>query len=170
MPVNVADHDYILMLDILEHLLKPEEFIEKMNYACRFTPKLKLIASTGNIAFFLIRFMLLAGQFNYGKRGILDLTHTRLFTFKTFRRLFEQAGFNVVLLKGIPAPFALAFGDNLGSRFLMQVNGLLIGLCSSLFSYQIYLIAKPKRSLELLLRDAKAEGYKRVNETQVRAF
>ena len=113
--------------------------------------------------------MLLAGQFNYGKRGILDLTHTRLFTFKTFRRLFEQAGFDVIRLKGIPAPFVLAFGDNSGSRFLMCLNRLLIGLCPSLFSYQIYLIAKPKRSLELLLRDAKTEGYRRVNETQGQA-
>ena len=33
--------------------------------------------------------MLLFGQFNYGKRGILDLTHTRLFTFESFRRLFD---------------------------------------------------------------------------------
>ena len=40
--------------------------------------------------------MLLLGQFNYGKRGILDLTHTRLFTFASFRRLFEQGGFRVV--------------------------------------------------------------------------
>ena len=39
--------------------------------------------------------MLLFGQFNYGKRGILDLTHTRLFTFESFRRLFEQGGFRV---------------------------------------------------------------------------
>jgi glycosyltransferase involved in cell wall biosynthesis len=170
LPVNVADYDYILMLDILEHFLKPEEFIEKMNYACRFSPKLKIIASTGNIAFFLIRLMLLAGQFNYGKRGILDLTHTRLFTFKTFRKLFEQAGFDVIWFKGIPAPFVLAFGDNSGSRFLMWLNQLLIWLCPSLFSYQIYLIAKPKRSLELLLKDAKTEGYRRVNETQGRAF
>ena len=40
--------------------------------------------------------MLLIGQFNYGKRGILDLTHARLFTFESFRRLFEQGGFRVV--------------------------------------------------------------------------
>jgi len=31
------------------------------------------------------------GAFHYG-RGYLDLTHTRLFTFSTFRELFEQAG------------------------------------------------------------------------------
>ena len=44
------------------------------------------------------------------KRGILDLTHTRLFTFSTLRRLLEGAGFQVLELRGVPAPFPLALG------------------------------------------------------------
>ena len=53
--------------------------------------------STGNIGFFVTRLMLLFGQFNYGKRGILDMTHTRLFTFTSLRRLLEQSGFRIAL-------------------------------------------------------------------------
>ena len=66
--------------------------------------------------------MLLIGQFNYGKRGILDLTHTRLFTFESFRRLFEQGGFRVRGDRGIPGPFPLAFGNETPGRVVMAVN------------------------------------------------
>ena len=56
--------------------------------------------------------MLLLGRFHYGPRGILDLTHTRLFTFASVRHLFEQAGFMVDEVRGIPAPFSFALGEN----------------------------------------------------------
>ena len=44
----------------------------------------KLIASTGNVAYILLRLALVLGMFNYGKKGILDLTHQRLFTVRSF--------------------------------------------------------------------------------------
>ena len=105
--------------------------------------------------------MLLLGMFNYGKRGILDLTHTRLFTFKTFRRLLEQAGFQVLQIRGIPAPFLLAFGDTRFARMLISLNEWLILLSKTLFAYQIFLVVKPERSLTLLLRDAEIERERR---------
>ena len=157
-PIDPGYYDYILMHDVLEHLAKPEIFLDKIYSACHFSPDSKIIASTGNIAFFPIRALLFFGQFNYGKRGILDLTHTRLFTFKTFKRLFEQAGFDVIHMEGIPAPNKLALGDNHISRWITAVNRWLIYLSSTLFSYQIYLVAKPKRSLMLLLKDAREKA------------
>ena len=36
-----------------------------------------------------------ARSFHYGRRGILDLTHTRLFTVSSFRRLLRNAGFRI---------------------------------------------------------------------------
>ena len=42
-----------------------------------------IIATTGNVGFVIVRLMLLAGQFNHGKRHMLNLTHTRLFTLGT---------------------------------------------------------------------------------------
>jgi len=167
LPINPGDYDYILMHDMLEHLAKPEIFLEKIKVACSFSPDAMIIASTGNIAFFTMRVMLLLGQFNYGKRGILDLTHTRLFTFKTFKRLFEQAGFDVIHMEGIPAPVKLALGDSRFSGLITAVNRWLIGLSRSLFSYQIYLVAKPKRSLMLLLKDAKEKGHEYVSNSCV---
>ena len=68
----------------------------------------RVIVTSGNIGFIVTRLMLLLGSFNYGARGVLDLTHTRLFTFGTLKRLFEQAGYRIEEVQGIPAPFPLA--------------------------------------------------------------
>ena len=91
------------------------------------------------------------GQFNYGKRGILDLTHTRLFTFTSFRRLFSQNGFQVGSAEGIPGPFPLAIGDNFFSRLLISLNLIGIKISKGLLSYQIFITAKPLPSLAYLL-------------------
>jgi hypothetical protein len=105
--------------------------------------------------------MLLAGQFNYGKRGTLDLTHTRLFTFGSFRRAVTQAGFDILEIKGVPAPFPLALGDNWFSRFLVKANQMLIPLSRGLFSYQIFFRMKPQPSLEYLLQTAAEHSERR---------
>jgi glycosyltransferase involved in cell wall biosynthesis len=161
LPVDIANFDYVLLLDVIEHLLRPEEFVEKLRKASAFAPNVNIVVSTGNVGFWIMRVMLLLGQFNYGKRGILDLTHTRLFTFKSFRRIFDQAGFQVLQIRGIPAPFSLAFGHTRFARILTRLNGWLIRLSRSLFAYQIFMVLRPKRSLALLLRDAKTGREKR---------
>ena len=104
--------------------------------------------STANIGFIITRLMLLIGQFNYGRRGILDMTHTRLFTFSSFERVVTQAGFDILERKGVPGPFPMALGDNFFSRFLLSLNRLLIPLSRGLFSYQIMLRIKPQPTLE----------------------
>ena len=113
-----------------------------------------VIASTGNIAFLIVRFMLLFGFFHYGRRGILDLTHTRLFTFSTFRKLFEQSGFRVHEMIGVPAPFPLALGDCALARTLLKINSMAICLSKRLFSYQIFMVVQPLPTLDNLLKRA----------------
>jgi len=152
--IALDDFDVVLLLDVIEHLQNPEAFLEELYSALSLSPKTKLIVSTGNIAFGMTRLLLLAGQFNYGKRGILDLTHTRLFTFSTLRRLLDGAGFRIVELRGVPAPFPLALGDSRTARALVSVNRYGNRLWKRFFAYQIYAIAEPRPSLDLLLRDA----------------
>lgn len=142
------------MLDIIEHLTSPESFIQSFRKALDKNPKAVVIASSGNIGFIIPRLMLLLGQFNYGKRGILDLTHTRLFTFHSFSKLFSQNGFKVDLTEGIPGPFPLALGDNVISRILMWLNAIGIKISKGLFSYQIFVVAKTLPSLAHLLSNS----------------
>ncbi len=142
---------FVVMLDVIEHLARPEAFLEKLRFALRMNPSAEVIISTANVAFFVTRIMLMLGQFNYGRRGILDLTHTRLFTFGSFERLARQAGFEILERVGVPGPAPLALGDNRFSRVLLGVNRLLIHLSRGLFSYQIFLRIKPRPSLDTLL-------------------
>jgi 2-polyprenyl-3-methyl-5-hydroxy-6-metoxy-1,4-benzoquinol methylase len=153
-PVNAGDYDHVLLLDVIEHLASPERFVEQLRQALKFAPDTRVIVSTANIGFMINRLMLLFGQFNYGKRGILDLTHTRLFTFDSFRRLFEQGGFRVAATRGIPGPFPLAIRNRALSRFVMRLNQWLIAAAPGLFSYQIFLVVEPLPSLEYLLDKA----------------
>ena len=161
--VNLAEYDYVLLLDVIEHLNAPEQFFDRLRDAMKYCTNTKLMISTPNIGFLIIRLMLLLGQFNYGKRGILDMTHTRLFTFSALRRLLEQRGFETIKSRGIPAPVPLALGDNPLSRFLMALNNACIRVFPKLFSYQIFVVAAPKPSLELLLQRALTESTARAD-------
>ena len=94
MELDLRDFDYVLLLDVIEHLKEPEKFLDGLRHAARsLRGEPRFIVTTGNVAFGIVRLQLLLGNFNYGKRGILDLTHTRLYTFRTLRLLFEQCGF-----------------------------------------------------------------------------
>ena len=153
LPVPLGRFDYVLLLDVIEHLINPEAFVSRLKQAAAAAPQVRFIASTGNVAFIITRLMLLAGQLNYGKRGILDITHTRLFTFRSFRQLFEQGGFDVLHAEGIPAPFPLAVGPRAGG-LLITLNGWLIRLRATLFSYQSLFVVRARPGLEYLLEQA----------------
>ncbi len=164
-PVDVGTFDYVLLLDVVEHLRSPEEFVDALRESRKQMKDTKIIVSTGNVAFIITRLMLLFGYFNYGVRGILDLTHKRLFTFTSFRDLFEQAGYRIEEVRGVPAPLPLALGDNLTARSLLALNRLLIRLSKSLFSYQIFMVVRPMPSLEWLLERAFEASKDRVGES-----
>jgi glycosyltransferase involved in cell wall biosynthesis len=149
-PVNVSQFDQIFMLDIIEHLKRPEDFMDELRFAtgCK---RPEVIITTANIGFFATRLMLLLGQFNYGKKGILDATHTRLFTFRSLRELLRQSGYKILEVRGIPAPYPKALGTNFISRLLVWANEKLISLSRSFFSYQIFVRAQALPTVNNLL-------------------
>jgi glycosyltransferase involved in cell wall biosynthesis len=146
LPIEATE--YILLLDVLEHLSYPEAFLDELRSRA---PQGEVIVSAGNIGFLITRLMLTIGQFNYGRRGILDLTHTRLFTFKTLSRLLEQSGFTVIEKVAMPAPFPLAIRSRAWSGFLLRLNTWLIRLSPGLFGYQVVLRARALPTVESLL-------------------
>lgn len=154
MPPIEEDIDVIVMLDVIEHLRSPEDFTDELSRFCRENNVLNLHISTGNIAFLLTRLGLLAGQFNYGPRGILDMTHTRLFTSRTLRRLFRQSGFLIDSIEGIPAPFPLALGEGKKARALVKLNQLAIRALPKLFSFQFFVDVKAPADLDKMIRQS----------------
>ena len=150
-PVDISRFDQILLLDVIEHLRDPERFMEELRFAAR-GERPEVILTTANVGFFIPRLMLLLGHFNYGRRGILDRTHTRLFTFRSLTTLLRQAGYEVTETRGVPAPFPLvtAKRERLG-RLLLKVNELLIGVSRRWFSYQIFVRARIRPNVHHLL-------------------
>jgi glycosyltransferase involved in cell wall biosynthesis len=162
----VAKQDTILMLDVIEHLASPERFLDQLHESLSSNPNVQVIISTANVGFIIPRLMLLIGQFNYGKRGILDVTHTRLFTFSSFRRCLEQCGFDVLEMKPVPGPFPLAFGEGWLGRFLLGINEVLMKVSRGLFGYQIFARIKPRPTVAYLLAAAHEESDRKVRELQ----
>lgn len=164
---DATEINYVFALDVIEHLKSPEAFLRKLRFRySREAPE--VIVTTGNIGFFTVRLGLLLGLFNYGKRGILDLDHRRLFTFSSLRRTLITHGYTILEEQGIPAPFPLLLGNGRLANCLVRINILLIKLSKRLFSYQIALVAKPKPTLNHLLEAAReaADGRFRTNAQQ----
>lgn len=157
---DVKPYDTLLLLDVIEHLKDPEKFLEQVRAQFTSEPK-KLILTTPNVAFVVQRAMLALGQFNYGKAGILDRTHTRLFTFRTIEHLLRDQGFRIKEVRGVPAPFPKVLGDNILGRAAVAANLAAIRVSKTLFSYQIYVEAETTPDVEHVLREAKEKSAER---------
>ncbi|MCU0291292.1 MAG: bifunctional glycosyltransferase/class I SAM-dependent methyltransferase [Thermoanaerobaculaceae bacterium] len=149
--VDIRPYRYLLLLDIIEHLREPERFLRDLRRQFDERPR-TLILTTPNIAFVVQRLMLLLGQFNYGRVGVLDRTHSRLFTFRTVRRALREEGFRIMRVRGIPAPFPKVLGPGRLGRLAVALNRALIALSRTWFSYQIYVEAECRPDVDFFLR------------------
>ena len=141
--------DVVLALDVIEHLRRPEESLQEIRRAMK--PGATLLASTGNVGYVLVRLMLALGFFNYGKKGILDLTHTRLFTKRSFCRTLEDEGFRVETVRGFGPPIRDMVGTSLLLRFLDSASSFLARVWPSLFGYQLLVEAQRLDGLDDIL-------------------
>ena len=146
--------DYVVALDVLEQRDSAEDFLAGLRERLTDNTGAVLIAGSANVGFFITRFMLLLGQFNYGRRGILALSHKRLFTLASLARLMRYAGFRVVRRQIMAAPYPRALGNTLLARGLMAVNRLLARVMPGLFAYQVLIEARHTPSTESVLRRA----------------
>lgn len=144
----------VIALDVIEHLAYPENFLRSLANHFQETPKVRFVFSTPNIAFWFCRLNLVFGRFNYGKRGILDLTHKRLFTIKSFRQILDENGFKVLSVEGIPPPFRLALPK---SKFMCQILEriavFLTNLFPTLFAFQSIAVCSIIPTTRTLLKE-----------------
>lgn len=144
-------YDTVLALDVLEHLGSPEEALQEIFNHLKSGGK--LFASTGNVAFLPIRLSLLVGWFNYGRKGILDLTHTRLFTVDSFRRLLKNGGFRIDEVIGFGPPLRdLSRGSSGFLNLLDRILSVLARRLPKLFAYQIFIEATRTDSASDLMK------------------
>jgi glycosyltransferase involved in cell wall biosynthesis len=151
-PADVSRYHQILLMDLIEHVHDPENFMDELRRKAM-GRRPDVIITAANVAFFITRIMLALGQFNYSRKGILGMGHRRLFTFKSLRSLLEQSGYEVLEQRGTPAPFPLALGENTWSRILLRINQILLLISKRLFSYQICIRARPLADARHLLKE-----------------
>lgn len=139
-------YDKVIALDVIEHLNNPEEAMLKINNILKTGGKLYI--STANIAFLVIRIALMLGWFNYGKKGILDKTHQRLFTIKSFKRLLKNSGFQLEKVVGFGPPIADEISNKGIFVFFDKMAGFLARFQPSLFCFNFLALASKKPTLE----------------------
>jgi glycosyltransferase involved in cell wall biosynthesis len=150
---DISKFDFVLLLDVIEHLSNPERFLINCRYSMGTFIQPTFLISTGNVAFLGVRILLSLGLFTYGERGILDVTHKRLFTLSTFRRLLKETGYEIGPVRGLGVPFQLVFPNWFG-KLLSRISYLLARTWPSLFAYQFLIEAKPNPNSFSLLKNA----------------
>ncbi len=143
---TAAPFDLALLLDVLEHVADPAAFLRDV--VARVRPGGTLLLSVPNVAHWSVRALLLAGEFPYASRGILDRTHLRFFTRRSLRALVHEAGLALEAEAGSISPVELALPDPLAARapgwaFARGLRRALARTAPGLCAYQ--LLARARR-------------------------
>jgi 2-polyprenyl-3-methyl-5-hydroxy-6-metoxy-1,4-benzoquinol methylase len=137
LPFEPASFDVVMCADLIEHLRDPCAFLERVRPLIKAGGR--LVLTTPNVANWTIRLALLFGSFRYTQRGILDRTHTHLFTRKTLIECLEGAGYRVEELDfTVPVP-------GIGSPRVEAVAHAVGSLRPSLLAFQFVVAASPVR-------------------------
>ncbi len=97
---DLQQYDCITFNDVLEHLVDPWTALRRLTAHLR--PGGTVVASSPNLRHFaVLKNLLLRKRFDYESSGVMDLTHLRFFTVKTFPELFEDVGLRVVRSGGL---------------------------------------------------------------------
>jgi 2-polyprenyl-3-methyl-5-hydroxy-6-metoxy-1,4-benzoquinol methylase len=134
----------IVLADVLEHLRNSPAVLRMVRSSL--TDDGLLFLSVPNIANITVRLGLLFGIFEYRERGILDNTHLRFYTRRTIVREVEEAGFEILAVRGSSVPVRLIVGNVLPEplvRLWERVLTPITGAWKALFAYQIILVARP---------------------------
>ena len=84
--------DLVICGDVLEHLKEPFEVIKKIHSWLKTGGR--IICSVPNVRYWRIwKDLIFQGNWEYTKEGILDQTHLRFFTSRSFKKMLSDASF-----------------------------------------------------------------------------
>jgi len=152
-PEAVAEgpFDAIVAADVLEHVRRPEHILDEAHEVL--APGGVLVASIPNFAHWYPRLRVLAGRFDYDRRGILDRTHLRFFTHRSFERLVRERGWRVArkTVTGLPLDVVergatdQAGGGGALRRVARRIDHVSTRVRPNLFAYQLLYELVPDR-------------------------
>lgn len=129
--------DVIVCADVLEHLPNPDATLLRLVKLQ--SEKAVFLVSIPNIANIWVRLSLLFGHFEYAERGILDRTHLRFFTRRTFTQMLANAGLSIVTMQVTPIPLGLInpyFIRSPAGRLIYRLLAALTRMLPTLLGYQ----------------------------------
>ncbi len=146
--------DVVLAQDLLGRADNPEEALRALRGRLCARPEVRVLFTCANTGFFITRLMLLAGQFNYSRRGILALHHKRLYTKSSFARALRYGGFETRAMAVVPPPWQMALGDTRMARLLFALTKPLARLLPGLFGWEFIFDAYARPSAAYVLKKA----------------
>lgn len=121
--------DVVVCGDILEHLREPDRILGKIRRWLK--DEGLLVCCVPNLRNWkIIMDLTFMGEWRYAGCGILDQTHLRFFTARSFKRMLHDNSFGVVYQGFIYGPKAAAF------------DRATLGLFQEFFGYQILMSAR----------------------------
>ncbi|HKY13956.1 MAG TPA: bifunctional glycosyltransferase/class I SAM-dependent methyltransferase [Microthrixaceae bacterium] len=143
-----GDVDVVVAADVFEHLREPEALLDQLAVVLR--PGVSVVTSIPNFAHWYPRLRVASGRFDYDRRGILDRTHLRFFTRRSFERMLSAHDWTVRHREYIGVPFEVTDrGGRAPSRWagrLARLDGALARAWPNLFAYQIVYELEPPSS------------------------
>lgn len=94
LPWAPEQFDALIMSEVLEHLVDPWSTLRKLHPLLK--PGALVIAGSPNVAHYRVIVMLLQGDWQLKESGLMDRTHLRWFTPKTYERLFIETGYEIL--------------------------------------------------------------------------
>lgn len=143
--LNENNFDLILLLDVIEHMTNPEEYLQMISSYTK--TGAKILISVPNIAHYSIRLSLLFGYFEYTNRGLLDRTH---YSFFTKKRIINSASklknFRLESYEASSAPIEYFLPENLWTSqaylFFAKLRAHFTAIFPGFMAYQHLLCLK----------------------------
>lgn len=141
---GLGKFDYVLMADVIEHLMDPVAALAKVKKVLK--PGGKLVFSVPNMANVANRIELLGGRFEYTEFGLLDETHVHYYDRVEFERVMARAGFKVLkynnTIRDLPSAVLKSQLEKLGltpsPKFLKMAQSI------DSITFQFIGVAKPQ--------------------------
>jgi glycosyltransferase involved in cell wall biosynthesis len=144
LPAEVGHgYDVVIAADVIEHVRDPDALLADL--AERMGTDGQILASVPNFGHWYPRLRTAAGLFDYDQRGILDRTHMRFFTRRSFRRTVAHTGLVTTAERYAGLPLDVLGVDGVAASAADAVDRVLTRAWPTMFAYQFVVRLEPAR-------------------------
>jgi len=145
MVLRDGSYDTVILADVVEHVRNPEAVLRTAAEAL--APGGAMVISVPNFGHWYPRLRTVLGMFDYDNRGIIDRTHLRFFTRRSFRKMLDRCGLAVIRLEAVGLPIDALDDGTRGplKRLLLRIERMAATTRPTLFGYQFVAKVEPTR-------------------------